>query len=208
MVAFRYNFDRNNFSHISFDFSSRNDWIWWPHTSKTTHVTAVYDYLNTSNNDHYVWNGWRHLWKLKVAPCVKTFLWKVAYGKLPIGAYLYRLNIGPTSICHFCGLHPKSTDHILWNCQSTLGCWHTIFNWLGLNPSFLNQLALRNWLTNSINCWATSEFKRAVIATMAWLIWFARCLLIFQYTNPNFSRIPMKAWTDTTDFFTANHHCK
>ncbi|KAH7668783.1 hypothetical protein IHE45_11G034400 [Dioscorea alata] len=190
LVAFGNNLDRDTLNCISFDLSSKNEWIWWPHSSKPTLVAAVYDHLNSVNNPQ-TWKSWRHLWKLKVPPRVKTFL--------------YRLNIGPATMCNFCGLFPETADHILWNYRNTFDYWHTVLNGLGLNPSLLNQLDTGNWLTNNIECWASCDFAKSVITTTTWHIWTARCMLIFQHINPIFSKIPMLAWTSTSDFFAANN---
>lgn len=84
-----------------------NEWVWCPTSSNATTVAAVYNFLNSEGDVHNYWTGWNHIWKLKVSPRVKLFIWKVAHGKLPTGAYLYNLNIGPASLCHFCGLTLK-----------------------------------------------------------------------------------------------------
>lgn len=87
-----------------------------PITSKATTMTAIYDFLNAVNYDQNPWQGWHYIWRLKVASRVKLFICKVADGKLPTGAYLYNLNIGHASLCHFCGIHSETANHLLWNC--------------------------------------------------------------------------------------------
>lgn len=71
------------------------------HTLKPSIAPTVYDY--PSFRDSNPWPSWQHIWKLCVLPRIKTFIWKLAHGNLPISAYLYDLNIGPYTLCNFCG---------------------------------------------------------------------------------------------------------
>ncbi|XP_039123400.1 uncharacterized protein LOC120260021 [Dioscorea cayenensis subsp. rotundata] len=86
------------------------------------------------------WAGWNHIWKFMVIPRVKVFLWKVAHGKLPNGAYLYNLNLRPVSICHFCRLHSETIEHLLWVIMASVAwlIWtsHCNFIFQQLEPNF------------------------------------------------------------------------
>lgn len=92
-----------------------------------------------------------------------------------------------------------------WECRDSISCWTIILSRLGLSITYLDKLAHGNWLTNYINCWASNDFAKAIIASTAWLIWTARCHLVFQHITPNFSKLVGNAWTNTIDFFCANH---
>lgn len=73
--------------------TSHNQWVWGAKSTKTTLASVVYDYLNASTNDN--WICWQQIWRLRVIPYIKVFIWELAHSKLPTGAYLYDLNIGP-----------------------------------------------------------------------------------------------------------------
>lgn len=80
--------------------ASHNLWVWGTRSTKTTLASVVYDYLNACTTEN--WSCWHHIWRLRVIPRIKIFIWKLAHGKLPTGAYLYDLNIGPHSMSKFC----------------------------------------------------------------------------------------------------------
>lgn len=197
--------DLNNvcLNDVVFDTSYSNDWVWLPNSSNVKTVTAVYNFINSDGAALPPWAGWNQIWKLMVIPRIKLFVWKVAHGKLPISASLYNLNPGPISVCHFCGLHPETTDHLLWYCRCSLICWNTVFCKLGLDSNFINLLAQGSWLTTNFNCNTNCDFARAVFASFAWLIWTSRCNFIFKQLAPNFPAIPDKAWSFAHNVFTA-----
>ncbi|XP_039113810.1 uncharacterized protein LOC120249385 [Dioscorea cayenensis subsp. rotundata] len=199
----------NNLTHVilnntSFDNVASNEWVWRPISSKASTVAAIYEHLNSDGPSTDAWVGWRLIWKLRVTPRTKIFIWKLAHGKLPTGDYLYNINIGPATTCHFCGLSSETANHLIWHCRWAIMCWDTIFNWLGLSNSFFDHLSNGSWLTCNFKCVFNSDFVRALIASVALRIWTARCFFIFHQTPPNFNQIPSKAWADTYAFFSVH----
>lgn len=128
--------NRIQFNDIVFDTDAANEWVWRPLSSKAMTVATIYDYLNSEHLDMHTWNGWNFIWKLKVVPRVKVFIWKLAHGKLPTRSYLYNLNLGPDSLCSFCGIHSDNAEHLIWNFRNSVSCWNNVLNWLGLDHSF------------------------------------------------------------------------
>lgn len=106
---------------------------------------------------------------------------------------MYNINIGPQVLCHFCGLELETADHILWNCNRLQFCWMNILIALGLPPHSISKLSYGDWLISSFKAWTGDTFGKAVIATVAWHIWKARCCLIFQNKSPDFNHIMGKS---------------
>lgn len=88
-------------------------WVWASPEHKTTILAMVYDHFNMNRNIDEPWSSWTHIWKLALIPRVKTFIWKLAHGKLTTGALLYQLNIGPFSLCPFYGLEEETIAHLI-----------------------------------------------------------------------------------------------
>lgn len=80
---------------------------------KIPNAPVVYDHLNLTCFLQNPWTSWHHILKLHAISRVKFFIWKYAHGCLPIGAYLYNINIGPHTLSHFYGLDSEIADHIL-----------------------------------------------------------------------------------------------
>ncbi|XP_039134322.1 uncharacterized protein LOC120271710 [Dioscorea cayenensis subsp. rotundata] len=164
-----------------FDTNASNDWVWRPISSKATTVATVYDFVNSGGTSHLNWTGWQAIWKLMVVPRVKVFMWKLAHGKLPTAAYLFNLNIGPASLCHFCNIHPENSTHLFWECRNS-----------------------GTWITCNLHCNTSCDFAKAFLASVAYHIWTARCNFIFRQISANFNLIPSKVWTATHDYFSAH----
>lgn len=90
------NLDWDWINSIKIDFEAQNHWVWRPHSLKTSIASMVYDHLVSCNPNP--WLGWDHIWKLCVLLRTKIFIWKLAHGKLPTSAYLYNLNVGPSTL--------------------------------------------------------------------------------------------------------------
>ena len=110
-------FDKEQFKDLKLVQNEPNFWVWHPLTSSSKIVKVVYSRLNKSMDLEDSWIGWKTLWRLKVAPTVKLFMWKMLHGKIPSFAFLYKLNIGPSLPCLLCGLTLEATEHVFWNCN-------------------------------------------------------------------------------------------
>lgn len=143
--TFGHNLNWEWINNIMFELNSQNLWVWGPRSLRTSVASVVYDYL--VSYDPQPWSGWNYIWKLSVLPCIKTFIWKLAHDKLPTGDYLYDLNIGPFTQCHFCGLVSESASHIIWNCSKFVPCWNTLCASFNLDPIILTEFSSGIWLT-------------------------------------------------------------
>lgn len=123
-------FENSNFANFisngSFDsvvlenvFGPNLDWNWIENisidssSSYTSIVPVIYDHLNLTRESSHSWTGLHNIWKLSVIPRVKVFIWKMAHGKFPSGAYLYNIRVCPYMACKFCGLELETTSHLL-----------------------------------------------------------------------------------------------
>ncbi|XP_039143960.1 uncharacterized protein LOC120281070 [Dioscorea cayenensis subsp. rotundata] len=196
---FGHNIDWDWINTIRFDLNSHNHWVWGPSSHFSSVAAAVYDCLISF--DISPWSGWNCIWKLCILPRTKTFIWKLGHGKLPSGDYLYNLNIGPPSLCPFCGLAPETASHIIWNCCKIYPIWEFLCATFNLDPIIISGFCSSNWLTSRISSMFSNDFFKALIATIAWIIWKDRCNLIFKNWQPKFHTIYSRAWRLCQDFF-------
>lgn len=196
---FGYNLDWEWINNIRFDFTSQKFWVWGPHFLRATIASAVYDFLVSS--DPNPWPGWNYIWKLCVLPRIKTFVQKLAHGKLPTGDDFYGLDIDPFTQCHFCGLVSESASHIFWNYCKIVPCWNTLCATFNLDSIILNELSSGCWLTQRYTFKNSNAFFKALIATIAWIIWKDRCNLVFKGWAPKYHTIFSRAWSYCLNFF-------
>lgn len=131
---------------LKIDIDGTTLWVWASSNHNATISSTVYEHINSTKAIIDSWKGWKQIWNLNVIPRVKTFTWKLAHGKLNIGAFLYSLNSGPYVNCHFCGLEEESADHVIWKCSKVKHCWMTILTMLNHNPNDIQFLCSGNWL--------------------------------------------------------------
>lgn len=106
----------------------------------------MYAIISRGSNPDSSRIGWSTIWKLRVMPKVKIFIWKLAQGKIPTSAFLYHVNIGPVNYYPLCGLWEETSDHLLWNCCKVIHCWHELISKLDFNTDITYSLRSGNWL--------------------------------------------------------------
>ncbi|XP_039130370.1 uncharacterized protein LOC120266776 [Dioscorea cayenensis subsp. rotundata] len=179
-------------------------WVWASTNHMATISSSVYDHIISSEDSGALWSGWKQIWKLFVIPCVKTFIWKMAHGKLTTGAYLYTLNIGPYVKCYFCDLEEDSIDHSIWRCSKVKHIWDSILAMMNINSPDFQFLSSGSWLTLKTHNRMENFKTKALIASTAWLIWKERCNCIFQNLTPKLGNILTRANAYCEDFFSAS----
>lgn len=153
---------------INITIEGNNFWIWNHSSYKTSIASSVYDFISRSSNSDVLLLGWSLIWKLRVMPRVKIFIWKLAHGRIPTGALLYQLNIGPISSFTLCGLWEKNSDHSLCKCcKVKLGVGMSFFIKLDLNTDMINSLSIGGWLVENNFDRVLGPWVEALIATVA-----------------------------------------
>lgn len=91
--------------------------VWFPKTKSNKISASIYNLLNSNNTDNQHRPSWSNIWKLNVAPKVKSFTWLLIHDKIKTYDYLYHLNLGPLDPCVLCGLASKTADHLFNQCS-------------------------------------------------------------------------------------------
>ncbi|KAL0408403.1 UNVERIFIED_CONTAM: hypothetical protein Sradi_1774700 [Sesamum radiatum] len=82
----------------------------------------------TSSGSRLMWGTgggslWSAIWRAKVPPRVRVFMWKLCVGALPTLSNLARYGGGLDSACVSCGGHPKTAYHTLLECPMARQVW-------------------------------------------------------------------------------------
>uniref|UniRef100_A0A803PD49 Reverse transcriptase zinc-binding domain-containing protein n=1 Tax=Cannabis sativa TaxID=3483 RepID=A0A803PD49_CANSA len=112
------------------------DKIMW-HYTKNGEYTVKSGYQMASelrrernqSDDHCLVEWWRKLWRLKIPPKIKHFVWKLVYGWLPTNSTLATRHVMCSDICTRCSKEThESIFHALWECKAS----HTVWKLYGL----------------------------------------------------------------------------
>lgn len=66
---------------------------------------------------------WGTLWKLKIPPRVKDFLWRSCWDCLPTRVNLFAKRVGTSKFCAFCNGFNETNWHLFIDCYFAKGCW-------------------------------------------------------------------------------------
>lgn len=162
--------------------------------------SAIYNHLNQNSNSFLIWEGWHKLWRLRVAPRVKHFVWMLLHGRISTTDYLNSINLGPRSLCSMCSLDLESIEHLFIDCCKAQLVWNLASQALGRNLSFPDNISSGAWITD----YNLSLHSVSFIAAILWFIWKSRCEAIFKSSSPNFTNIVRKAEAHVKAFWQEN----
>ncbi|GLT35678.1 hypothetical protein SLA2020_101090 [Shorea laevis] len=169
-------------------------------TVKSAHFLA-YKYINgfdiMEGNNSVSSAEWKHLWKLKLPPKVKVFLWRAMLNRLPTLDNLLAKGVVNNALCQTCQLADESLMHILLYCPHVEPIWFG--SALGLIP---RQLRLQNFVgwwryMNTIAKQNSTPFLIEQWAVICWNVWKARNKKYFEQSNFN----PNQVLTQATGMF-------
>ena len=75
---------------------------------------------STGEGDKKLWNG---IWKLRVPPKVRHFLWRVVRDALPTKINLLKRNVMADGVCELYRESNEDTLHALWLCDTVKTIW-------------------------------------------------------------------------------------
>lgn len=193
--VFNSNFDLVDLNFDIIDSNSKNHWVWNPRSNSTKIFVVVYHQLNLKSPHSSNQPGWQIIWKIKVAPRVKHFIWLLFHGCLSTSDFLYKMNLGPDNPCTFCSLSQETINHLFCHCYKITQIWSQLSNNISKHISFPNGLTAGNWVTDC----GYSIYIISVITATTWFIWKSRCDAIFRNLSPNFSAIICRALAHVQD---------
>lgn len=103
-------------------------------------------------------------------------------------------------MCRLCGLELETTEHLFLTCCKAQAIWHHTAYLMGSQTLMLSEFASGAWVI----CQAFSSFAKAVIASVAWHIWKARCDAIFRDSSINVRLISFRAFHFAKNNFTSH----
>lgn len=137
----------------------------------------VYAYFNRSAGCVDPWDGWGNIWCLKIAPGPKHFLWLLLHNGIKMYDYLNRLNLGPQTLYRLCNLDFETIEHLFNTFPKAHALWRSVSIAISKHIHFQDGFSSGNCL-----CPSNSNFDKhdqSVIIIASWLLWKARCNLIF-----------------------------
>ncbi|XP_039138794.1 uncharacterized protein LOC120276131 [Dioscorea cayenensis subsp. rotundata] len=195
--------DNLNFEYLINDkaincYNNVNRWVWFPKSGKHLLTSMVYAFFNNSAGNLNPWNGWGNIWHLNIAPRTKHFIWLLLHNGVKMYEYLYRLNLGPQTLCKLCNLDVENSDHLFNTCPKAQLVWNLVSNFIGKHICFPEGFSSGNWILPANSGY--TKFDQSVIAVVSWFIWKSRCNLIFRNETPDLNSIPIRAISHVREY--------
>lgn len=77
------------FSHGKICYDTDNVWVWFLKVKKTKLNTIIYSHLSNLAVQQDHWDGWANIWRLRIAPRAKHFIWLLFHNGVKTFDYLY-----------------------------------------------------------------------------------------------------------------------
>ena len=107
--------------------------IWFPSGSgiysvKSGYKTAVSNLatshsINQNQSTSISPLVWKWIWKIRVPPRIKHFLWKMASNAVATNLARFKRHLSPTPLCLICEEHEESIEHVIFLCPWALKTW-------------------------------------------------------------------------------------
>ncbi|XP_028754420.1 uncharacterized protein LOC114713907 [Neltuma alba] len=126
---------------------------------------------------------WSAVWKLKVIPKIRSFIWRILNNALASKDALFKRKCATNPVCPVCGDDTETLEHFFLLCEWVKVAW--LGSVMGLNISPLNIQNISFWLEQFLLMIDTElDYGKAYISTMLWSIWKLRCKWIFEQVLP------------------------
>lgn len=190
-IVFGNNINDNILCQSSVNYEISNHWVWFPNSKGPKVANKIYSFFNLSKGSADSWDGWGKIWRLKVAPRVKYFIWLLLHNAVQTIEYLYHLNLGPQTMCSFCNLLPESAEHLFLNCHKSQQIWNLTCSIIGKHINLSQGISSGYWLDQELS--GNDSYIQSVIAATIWFIWKARCNRIFKMEELDCQLVSIRA---------------
>lgn len=168
----------------------------------------LYLKLNQGNQASSIWAS---IWKLKLPPKVKMFIWKLLNHILTVRVFLRVRLRGIEVSCPICNQREESVEHLFWTCPDIQQIWKDINLWWNLSFYFIPQM--NNLVPVLLNKEIKSKHREVwmtVVMLAWWNIWKVRNAIIFQGAKFNqaavFSKIKYESLSNCINFNMLSSH--
>uniref|UniRef100_A0A2N9IE72 Reverse transcriptase zinc-binding domain-containing protein n=1 Tax=Fagus sylvatica TaxID=28930 RepID=A0A2N9IE72_FAGSY len=183
-----------------------NDMMIWAVTMKGNFtVKSAYQLLRSQQSQHEptmsstsVQNTklWNRIWKARVQPKVKMFIWRACKNILPTQTNLFDRGVTQTFSCHWCEDEAETTDHVLWSCDFAQREWQA--STIPIPPRYGLQMSFGDFISCSMSDFSSPNIE--ILFTTAWELWNARNALVIEGAVVTVADICQKAAVMAVDF--------
>ncbi|XP_019168538.1 PREDICTED: uncharacterized protein LOC109164462 [Ipomoea nil] len=147
-----------------------------------------------------VFDKWTSIWKMKVPPKWRTFLWRAICNILPTTTNLIIKRVDIDPICQKCGVMNEDVMYALITCDYSKLVWN------------ITGLPITNIITDSFPAWLTAalailtEEQSGTMAAVLYHLWQSRNSAVWEKSLPRPAGLWRRASAAMGSYRHANHH--
>ncbi|XP_062118867.1 uncharacterized protein LOC133832558 [Humulus lupulus] len=134
-------------------------------------ISIGYSYIHPSL-DKVHWS--KEVWGRLNTPKHSFIFWLAVHNRLNTKDRLKRHGVLDQSECLFYGVVEESCEHLFFNCQFSLSCYHQILQWLNWRTHLSSLSKIIRWIERASNTKFHKQVFSAAIAALLYQIWKAR----------------------------------
>ena len=160
---------------IPLSFRGGQDELMWAHSKEGNYTVKSAYMIGKGCNLNEVHKAWVEVWKMRVTPKIRSFLWRACTNTLPVKLTLKRRHLTEEDRCPLCQKNEESQSHAIMMCEKIQGLWRRC----GCEP-MIQGCTRTNFLELILN-WSRMEptiVQKGCFLT--WNIWFERSLFVFE----------------------------
>lgn len=134
---------------------------------KSAYHLAVTNFSDLEAQRHSTSSGnesWKNLWRLRVIPRVKHFLWQACTNSLPTKDNLFQRGMYVDPVCALCGEGMESLFHLFLECRTIKKIWFLSPLRMDDNISYMGSFA--NFLWCSMH-----KFPQEYVELLSYIAW-------------------------------------
>ncbi|KAG7586018.1 Ribonuclease H domain [Arabidopsis thaliana x Arabidopsis arenosa] len=143
------------------------------------------------------------IWKMKTAPKLQHFLWRMLSKALATKVELARRGVATDMICKRCQREEETTDHLFFDCDHSQDIWrgNQYLRQLMCNPtnSFTTKM---NGIIECYNNKDLPQLDRQIPLWTLWRIWKSRNQLLYQGLDSTWQMDTIKAIDEAREWVT------
>lgn len=160
------------------------DRLCWVHDSNREFTVSKCSELLIIDGEDDINFAFDKIWKLKVPPRVRSFLWMLAIDRIHTKEFLIKRGVKIQNIligCPWCERVPEGANHLFFKCKFIEGFWYKIFNWW--EAEWESVEGFDEFYTLCYNMKLVGIRKSLwliSISTACWTVWLVRNGLVFE----------------------------
>ncbi|GLT34775.1 hypothetical protein SLA2020_092720 [Shorea laevis] len=147
---------------------------------------------------------WKQLWKLKIPPKIRVFIWRAILNALPSLDNLVRRGIAQAALCPCCHLADESIMHLLFYCPYVEPIWFG--SAVGLHPRQLGANCFAEWWRYVKHAAKQMQNPSLVeyCAIISWQVWKTRNEKLFEHADISPHQVLGRIHAMTQEYFSSS----